>query len=303
MLSLPSAARLLLQQPGSAGACSRVCGLSQCGLSKCNAGGSGSGTGANAGKAARYLNTNQGAGPKQPAGAAGAKADPAPPPPPAASTPAGGGDSKVAVADRPVGPQDYSIAMRAAYKLASVPHGAPLVPGEVSRLSGLPRQEQTPRRVLIFSNSKSPEQQGRQKTAFNRSFPHWSMEYLDPADKWINPLIGWTSSADTKHQAAVNFQFYTAEEAIAFCERQGWEYEIQVPQIPRDTRSRRYAAYGDNFSIKRHGIPDLSHLPSENAAPSSNQNAAAAERIAQSEGGASGKAADGYGSKSSAGGV
>ncbi|KAG2453781.1 hypothetical protein HYH02_001990 [Chlamydomonas schloesseri] len=273
---------------------------------ECSWGACGSG-GVSAASSVRSLNTQQGAGPKPPAAAAGAKADSPPPSPPAGSAPAGGSDAQVAVASRPVGPQDYSIAMKEAHKLASVPHGAPLHPGEVGPLSGLPRQNMDPGRVLIFSNSKSPEQQGRQKTAFNRSFPHWSIEYLDQAPKWVNPLMGWTSTADTKHQAAVSMQFYSAQEAVAFCERQGWQYEIQEPNVPRDTRSRRYAAYGDNFSIKRHGIPDLSHLPSENATAAPQKNAAAGTRIAQREdaggGAGSGKAPDGHSSKSSAGGV
>ncbi|KAG2435665.1 hypothetical protein HXX76_006867 [Chlamydomonas incerta] len=275
MSLLPAVRRLLVLQPGVAGACrGRGCGLVVCSCRDHERG------------SARALNTQQGAGPRPPAVA---KSDF----PPAGSAPAGGGDKQLA--SRPVGPQDYSIAMKMAQKLASVPHGTPLAPGEAGRLSGLPRHELNPGRVLIFSNSKNPEQQGRQKSAFNKSFPHWSIEYLDPASKWINPLMGWTSTADTKHQAAVNMQFHTAEEAAAFCERQGWEYEIQEPNAPRDTRSRRYAAYGDDFSIKRHGIPDLSHLPSENAA--------AVERSAQRESGGSHKAAGSQGRKPSLDGV
>ncbi|EFJ48776.1 hypothetical protein VOLCADRAFT_90608 [Volvox carteri f. nagariensis] len=115
-----------------------------------------------------------------------------------------------------------------------MPHGAAGV------VSGVRDVALSPRRVLVFSSARSPEQQGRQRTAFNRqeelsgsgcvarNSPHWGLEFLDVTDKWENRLIGWTSSPDTKHQAAVALQFYTAEEAIAFCNRQGWQYEMRT---------------------------------------------------------------------------
>ncbi|GIL77463.1 hypothetical protein Vretimale_2976 [Volvox reticuliferus] len=157
---------------------------------------------------------------------------------------------------------DYAVVLKLAQQIASHSGGGIMARGSAGVVSGVREVALSPRRVLIFSNARSPEQQGRQKTGFNREFPHWSIEFLDVTDKWVNPLIGWTSSPDTKHQAAVALQFYKAEEAITFCERQGWEYEVAPPNEPREGRGRRWATYGDNFSIKRHGLPDLSHLPS-----------------------------------------
>ncbi|PNH01903.1 NADH dehydrogenase [ubiquinone] iron-sulfur protein 4, mitochondrial [Tetrabaena socialis] len=178
------------------------------------------------------------------------------------AAPPAGGTSSPSPDALPAGPEDYSIVLRLAKKLA-VPPGDPASPGEVARLSGVP---QPPRRVLILSAARSPEQQGRQRTGFNRSFPAWSVEFLDPVFRWINPLMGWTSTSDTMHQSAVALNFYSAEEAAAFCERQGWSYEIAEPQQPKEGRGRRWATYGDNFSVRRHGFPDLTHLPSNSNA-------------------------------------
>ncbi|GLC42660.1 ndufs4 NADH dehydrogenase Fe-S protein subunit [Pleodorina starrii] len=194
--------------------------------------------------------------PTAPPSAAAAAAAAAVPPPPPTATPQ---------QQQHYYASDYSIALRLAQQLASRSGDgtAPPMPrGAAGLLSGLRDVDLAPRRVLIFPNARNPEQQGRQKTAFNRNMPSWSIEFLDVTDKWVNPLMGWTSTPDTKHQAAVALQFYTAEEAIAFCDRQGWDFEVEQPHLPREGRGRRWATYGDNFSIKRHGLPDLSHLPS-----------------------------------------
>ena len=60
--------------------------------------------------------------------------------------------------------------------------------------------------------------------------------------------MGWTSTADALDQVARSaLQFGTKEDAIAFCEKHGWEYAVREPQMRRTSRSRRYAGYGDNF--------------------------------------------------------
>lgn len=81
--------------------------------------------------------------------------------------------------------------------------------------------------------------------------------------------MGWTSTADPLENVGRSLltNFNTAEEAAAFAERQGWEYTIEHPNQRRTTRQRRYAGYGDNFSTKRKGVPDLSSLPSNRQAP------------------------------------
>jgi len=54
--------------------------------------------------------------------------------------------------------------------------------------------------------------------------------------------------------------FYTKEQAIAFCTKYGWEYEVREPKGGRTNasvhfRNPRFYQYGDNFSVKRGGLP------------------------------------------------
>ena len=49
----------------------------------------------------------------------------------------------------------------------------------------------------------------------------WVLDY-EPEERDIEPLMGWTASADMKQQ--VRLRFGTKEEAIAFAEREGIAY-------------------------------------------------------------------------------
>lgn len=95
--------------------------------------------------------------------------------------------------------------------------------------------------------------------------PQWKLGF-ETLSKWENPLMGWTSSADPlENMGRSLLSFYTKEEAIAFCKKHGWEYTVEEPNVRRTTRQKRYLSYGDNFSTKRKGLPDLAHLPSNQA--------------------------------------
>ena len=82
-------------------------------------------------------------------------------------------------------------------------------------------------------------------------FPHLLlvMHLLDdPCPPRENPLIGWTSTADTLEnvgRSALNF--FTKEEAVAFCTKHGWECEVDEPAQRSKTRQKRFSGYGDNF--------------------------------------------------------
>lgn len=60
--------------------------------------------------------------------------------------------------------------------------------------------------------------------------------------------MGWTSSADPMENVArASLFFFTKEEAVAFCEKNGWMYTVDEPNQRRTTRQKRYAGYGDNY--------------------------------------------------------
>lgn len=76
----------------------------------------------------------------------------------------------------------------------------------------------------------------------------WLLEFEPSTQaRSIEPLMGWTSSADTLQQ--VKLWFGSKEEAIAYATRNGIAYRVEEP---RDA-SRRAMAYSDNFKSDRIG--------------------------------------------------
>src|SRR5215472_14090965 len=56
-----------------------------------------------------------------------------------------------------------------------------------------------------------------------------------------DPLMGWIGSADT--QAQVRLTFATREEAVAYADKYGIAYDLELPQ----ERHMKPKAYADNF--------------------------------------------------------
>ncbi|MBU0858900.1 MAG: ETC complex I subunit [Alphaproteobacteria bacterium] len=90
--------------------------------------------------------------------------------------------------------------------------------------------------VRIYKPSKNAMQSGRAKTE-----GAWLLEYETASPRKPDPLMGWNSCGDTLNQ--VRLKFETAEEAVAFAQKKGWGYSVQISHerrvIPRN--------YGDNF--------------------------------------------------------
>lgn len=80
--------------------------------------------------------------------------------------------------------------------------------------------------------------------------PAWRL-VLEVEPKWANPLLGWTSTADAIETVTRQLQFYTKEEAIAYCEKNGIEYVVEEAAVVKKTRPKRFQGYGNNFEVKR----------------------------------------------------
>ena len=93
--------------------------------------------------------------------------------------------------------------------------------------------------VRIYRPSKTAMQSGRAGTR------HWVLEFEPDTPRRVEPLMGWTSSADTKGQ--VHLRFETKEEAVAYAVKHGYMYLVDEPQ----ERSPRPKAYADNFRYRR----------------------------------------------------
>lgn len=64
---------------------------------------------------------------------------------------------------------------------------------------------------------------------------------LSRGHRWENPLMGWQSSADFMQGERMFFK--SKEDAIAFAEKQGYEYFVQEPNERRIVPK----AYANNF--------------------------------------------------------
>lgn len=73
----------------------------------------------------------------------------------------------------------------------------------------------------------------------------WVLEFAASGAREIEPLMGWTSSTDTRRQLALSFR--SKEEAIAYAERHGLAYTVEEPK----ERQVRPKSYADNFRFDR----------------------------------------------------
>ncbi|KAG2495336.1 hypothetical protein HYH03_006606 [Edaphochlamys debaryana] len=158
-------------------------------------------------------------------------------------------------------PNDYSVVMKKAAELVTVEE-ASMSAKEAGYTSGAPL-DTFARPARIYCAARNASQSGLARTIDNADkTPVWRISFNTTA-KWANPLMGWTSTADTlENVGRASLFFYTADEAKRFCEKHGWGYTVDEPNIRKTQRTKRYASYSDNFSVKRKGLPDLGTLPS-----------------------------------------
>jgi hypothetical protein len=94
-------------------------------------------------------------------------------------------------------------------------------------------------RARIFQPPKTAMQSGWANTK------EWALEFMQTHARRADPLMGWTGGGDT--QAQVKLFFDTKDEAIAYAERAGIQYDLELPQA----RRVKPKAYADNFKWGR----------------------------------------------------
>ncbi len=94
-------------------------------------------------------------------------------------------------------------------------------------------------KVRIYQPPKSAMQSGRAKT------DRWALEFEPESARQLDPLMGWTSSRDTKGQ--VRLWFDSKDEAIAYARNKGLMYTVEEAR-QRTLRPKSYAA---NFARNR----------------------------------------------------
>ena len=76
----------------------------------------------------------------------------------------------------------------------------------------------------------------------------WLLEFEASEKREIEPLMGWTSSGDTRTQLRLSFE--TKEEAVAYAEANAIPYQVFEPR----ERKPNLRAYADNFRYDRKGL-------------------------------------------------
>ena len=92
----------------------------------------------------------------------------------------------------------------------------------------------------IFQPAKTAMQSGKAKT------DKWVLEFETALARRIDPLMGWTSGADTK-AGQVRLTFATKDAAIAYAQAKALAY-----QVVEERKATPVAkAYSDNFAFRR----------------------------------------------------
>lgn len=90
----------------------------------------------------------------------------------------------------------------------------------------------------IFKPTKNAMQSGMKRSK------KWNFEYAPQQARDIDPLMGWTGSADMNSQIRLTFD--TKQEAVAYAERNGIDYVVQEPHV----RKKRLKNYADVFAFR-----------------------------------------------------
>jgi len=108
-------------------------------------------------------------------------------------------------------------------------------PGDISCVTGVPEEHVKSRRVRIFKPAKNAMQSG------TNNIHRWRMEF-ETRERWENPLMGWASSGDPLSN--LNIDFSSKDDAIAFCDKNGWPWFVEEP-VDKKPKAK---TYGANFS-------------------------------------------------------
>ena len=94
-------------------------------------------------------------------------------------------------------------------------------------------------RARVYQPAKNAMQSGKARTKA------WVLEYEPAVPRRLDPLMGWTGSADMLSQVQLDFD--TKTEAIAYAEAHGIPFDLFEPHRP----TPKPKAYADNFRFDR----------------------------------------------------
>jgi ETC complex I subunit conserved region len=94
-------------------------------------------------------------------------------------------------------------------------------------------------RARIYQPPRNAMQSGRAGTE------HWVLEFEPSGPQAADALMGWIGGGDTRAQ--VRLTFPTRDEAVAYAEREGIPYDLELSH----QRVVKPKAYSDNFRFGR----------------------------------------------------
>jgi NADH dehydrogenase len=98
-------------------------------------------------------------------------------------------------------------------------------------------------RARIYKPARTAMSSGTAKTH------DWVLEFAPASARDVDPLMGWTSSADT--QAQVRLRFDTREAAQDYARDHGIDAQVFEPHKRKPNIRPR--GYGENFATNRRG--------------------------------------------------
>jgi len=98
-------------------------------------------------------------------------------------------------------------------------------------------------RARIYKPARNAMQSGTAKTH------EWVLEFAPTEAREIDPLMGWTSSADTQRQ--VRLRFASLEAAVEYATTKGIEHDVLAAN--ERAANIRPMGYGENFATSRRG--------------------------------------------------
>ncbi len=94
----------------------------------------------------------------------------------------------------------------------------------------------------IFQPARNAMQSGKGKSDL------WILKFDAETPRTSEPLMGWTSSSDTRQQ--IKMRFKSKEDAVAYAKREGIAFSVQESSSGAVAR-RPKKSYADNFKFGR----------------------------------------------------
>lgn len=98
-------------------------------------------------------------------------------------------------------------------------------------------------RARIYQPARNAMQSGTAKTR------NWVLEFAPSSRREVDPLMGWTSSADTQTQVRMTFD--TKDAALDYASDHGIEAVVSDPKKRKPNIRQR--GYAENFATDRRG--------------------------------------------------